>query len=79
MQLWLPCQLVHKITLWPCFEVAFLTYVIFNHDILSIRVSLLSCDGKMIRMNTVLIVKLEGEKEYGITKPHFADELYMNA
>lgn len=75
MQLWLQCPMIHEITFGPSFEVAFISHVKLNCDLLNIRVDLLYCDSKIIRINSMLIVKIEREKEYGVTRHHFADEL----
>lgn len=79
MQLWLPCHMIHEITFGPSFEVAFISRVKLNHYLLNTKGGLLYCDSKIIRINSMLIVKIEREKEYGITRHHFADELYTKS
>lgn len=79
MQLWLPCHMIHEITFGPSFEVAFISHVKLNHYLLNTKGGLLYCDSKIIRINSMLIVKIEREKEYGITRHHFADELYTKS
>lgn len=79
--------MIHEITFGPSFEVAFISHVKLNCDLLNIRVDLLYCDSKIIRINSskiirinsMLIVKIERKKEYGITRHHFADELYTKS
>lgn len=79
MQLWLSCHKVHEIAFGPSFEVAFISSVMLNYYLLNIRIGLLYCDNKIRRINSMLIVKSDWEKEYGIARLHFADELYMKS
>lgn len=71
--------MVHEIAFGPSFEVAFISSVMLNYYLLNIRIGLLYCDNKIRRINSMLIVKSDWEKEYGITRLHFADELYTKS